>query len=164
MQCSPLPLHFVPLSLKHLLQRPNLVHPRCLQYRYFPSTSLYVIGIYDDLLRVKYAWVARGRARSPQSFLPKPHPHLLLQKRLWGQSHSGITILSTLEEMPEYNLPVWRRQDSSPNTILTCRHTSNLSWGNFFMFACPKFNNKEDLKLLITKATKRLTLLEMREV
>ena len=46
--------------------------------------------------------------------------------------------------MPAYNQPVWRRKRSNPATRLTCRQTSNLEQGKFWVLASPKNNSRED--------------------
>jgi hypothetical protein len=46
-------------------------------------------------------------------------------------THLSWTVSSILEEMPEYNQPVWWRKGINTNTSITCQETSNLSWGNF---------------------------------
>jgi hypothetical protein len=57
--------------------------------------------------------------------------NLLLQTRLWGPSHGGMTVSSTQDEMFGYNQAVWRRKASNPTTRFTCRETINLLWEKF---------------------------------
>ena len=46
-------------------------------------------------------------------------------------THLTRKVSSILEEMTEYNQPVWWRKGSNTNTSVTCQETSYLSWGNF---------------------------------
>jgi len=67
----------------------------------------------------------------PNLILTCPRSNLLLQTRLCSPIYGGITVSSILEEMPEYNQPVWRRKVINLTARLAYRETSNLVWGNF---------------------------------